>query len=94
MKTFPPLYISIPVWVSDINNFYSFCSPASVAQLDARPTVDQVVAHSTLLGRQHSSVEIMKYLQQSFSPFRWFKKDTCQFLEKECEQVLFNRLED
>ena len=31
--------------------------PASVAQLDARPTGDQEVAGSTPLGRQHSFVE-------------------------------------
>ena len=29
---------------------------------------------------------IMKYFQQSFSPFRWFKKGSCQFLAKECAQ--------
>ena len=32
--------------------------PASVAQLDARPTGDQEVAGSTPLGRQHSFMEI------------------------------------
>ena len=32
--------------------------PASVAQLDARPTGDQEVAGSTPAGRQHSFVEI------------------------------------
>ena len=29
---------------------------------------------------------IMKYFLQSFSPFRWFKKGSCQFLAKECAQ--------
>ena len=37
-------------------------------------------------GRQHSFVEIMKYFLRSFSPFRWFKKGSCQFLAKECAQ--------
>ena len=31
---------------------------------------------------------------RSFSPFRWFKKDSCQFLAEECAQLLVNRLED
>ena len=29
---------------------------------------------------------IMKYFLRSFSPSRWFKKGSCQFLEKECAQ--------
>ena len=29
---------------------------------------------------------IMKYFLRSFSPFRWFKKGSCQFLAKECAQ--------
>ena len=29
---------------------------------------------------------IMKYFLRSFSPFRWFKKGSCQFLAKECVQ--------
>ena len=29
---------------------------------------------------------IMKYFLRLFSPFRWFKKDSCQFLAKECAQ--------
>ena len=29
---------------------------------------------------------IMKYFLKSFSPFRWFKKGSCQFLAKECAQ--------
>ena len=37
---------------------------------------------------------IMKYFLQSFSPFFWFKKGSCQFLTKECAQVLLNHLED
>ena len=36
---------------------------------------------------------IMKYFLRSFSPFRWFKKGSCQFLAKDCT-VLVNRLED
>ena len=29
---------------------------------------------------------IMKYFLRSFSPFRWFKKGSCQFLAKEYAQ--------
>ena len=34
----------------------------------------------------HSWRLIMKYFLRSFSPFRWFKKGSCQFLAKECAQ--------
>ena len=37
---------------------------------------------------------ITKYFLRSFSPFCWFKKGSCQFLAKECAQVLANCLED
>ena len=62
--------------------------PASVAQLDARPTGDQEVAGSTPaeVGNILSWRLIMKYFLRSFSSFRWFKKGSCQFLAKECAQ--------
>ena len=50
--------------------------PASVAQLDARPTGDQEVAGSTPAGSAKLFLgdSIMKqYFLRSFSPFRWFK---------------------
>ena len=50
-------------------------SPASVAQLDARPTGDQEVAGSTL-GNVPSWRLIKKYFLRSFSPFHWFKKSS------------------
>ena len=60
--------------------------PVSVAQLDARPTGDQEVVGSTPaeVGNILSWRLIMKYFLRSFSPFRWFKKGSCQFLAKEC----------
>ena len=65
---------------------------ASVAQLDARPTGDQEVVGSTPaeVGNILSWRLIMKYFLRSFSPFRWFKKGSCQFLAKECTQVKSN----
>ena len=65
--------------------------PASVAQLDARPTGDQELAGSTSteVGNILSWRLIMKYFLWSFSPFRWFKKGSCQFLAKECAQYWF-----
>ena len=68
--------------------------PASVAQLDARPTGDQEVAGSTPaeVGNILSWRLIMKHFLQSFSLCRWFKKGSCQFLAK--ETILVNRLED
>ena len=64
----------------------TYFEPASVAQLDARPTGDQEVAGSkpAEVGNILSWSLIMKYFLRSFSPFRWFKKGSCQFLAKEC----------
>ena len=49
--------------------------PASVVQLDARPTGDQEVTGSTpaKVGNILSWRLIMKYFLRSFSTFRWFK---------------------
>ena len=53
-----------------------------------RATGDQKVAGSTPaeVGNILSWRLIMKYFLRSFSPFRWFKKGSCQFLAKECAQ--------
>ena len=53
-----------------------------------RPTGDQEAAGSTPaeVGNILSWRLIMKYFLRSFSPFRWFKKGSCQFLAKECAQ--------
>ena len=61
---------------------------ASVAQLDVRPTGDQEVAGSTpaKVGNILLRRLIMKYFLRPFSPFRWFKKGSSQFLAKECAQ--------
>ena len=42
----------------EISTIFTLAVPASVAQLDARPTDDQEVAGSTPPGQQHSSVGI------------------------------------
>ena len=62
--------------------FFEKKKPASVAQLDARPTGDQEVAGSTPaeVGNILSWRLIMKYFLRSYSPFCWFKKGSCQFL--------------
>ena len=75
---------SRPVYLVTQSNFFL----AAVAQLDARPTGDQEFAGSTPaeVGNIFSWRLIMKYFLLSFSPFRWFKKGSCQFLEKECAQ--------
>ena len=75
---------------------YQELTPASVAQLDARPTVDQEVAGPTPaeVGNILSWRFIMKYFLRSFSPFRWFKQGSSQFMMKKCAQVLVTRLED
>ena len=50
-----------------------------------RPTGDQEVMGSTP-AEVGNILLIMKYFLRSFSPFRWFKKGSCQFLVKECAQ--------
>ena len=79
-------YANSPIQI--YRNFHLPKLPASVAQLDARPTGDQEVAGSTPaeVGNILSWRLIMKYFLRSFSPFRWFKKGSCQFLAKECAQ--------
>ena len=66
------LYLSLPRWLSWMR----------------RPTGDQEVAGSipAEVGNILSWRLIMKYFLRSFSPFRWFKKGSCQFLAKECAQ--------
>ena len=70
--------------------------PASVAQSDAFLTGNQEVAGSIPTGSGNilSWRLIMKYILRSISPFRWFKKGSCQFLVNECAQILINRLAD
>ena len=53
-----------------------------------RPTGGQEVAGSTPaeVGNILSWRLIVKYFLRSFSPFRWFKKGSCQFLAKDCAQ--------
>ena len=71
--------------------------PASVAQSDACPAGDEIaglIPSGPGSGNILSWKLIMKYFLCSFSPFFSFKKGSCRFLEKECAQVLVNRLED
>ena len=67
---------------------YIASESASVAQLDVRPTGDQEVVGliPAEVGNILSWRLIMNYFLRSFSPFRWFKKGSCQFLVKECAQ--------
>ena len=66
----------------------SHCRPRWLSWM-RRPTGDQEVAGSTpRRGRQHSFVGIDHEIFSTviLSPFRWFKKGSCQFLAKECAQ--------
>ena len=56
----------------------------ALAQMHVCSTGDQEVADSIPAGiRQHISWWLtMKYFIRSFTPFRWFKKGSCQFLAK------------
>ena len=66
---------------------HQICRPRWLSWM-RRPTGDQEVAVSTPaeVGNILSWRLIMKYFLRSFSPFRWFKKGSCQFLAKECAQ--------
>ena len=67
---------------------------ASVAQSDTHPhpTGDQEVTSSIPLGPSNfiSWWLIKKHFLWSFSPFCWWKKASCQFMARECAQVLVN----
>ena len=68
--------------------------PASVSQLDARPTGDQeVVCWTRQVGNILLWRLIMKYFLQSFSPFRCFKGQLSISGERMCT-ILVNYLED
>ena len=59
--------------------------PGAVARWDARPPGMRTVAGSILTSRNMLSWSlVMKLFLQPFSPFRWFKKGSCQLLAKEC----------
>ena len=80
--------------IYDLMSTLCYCRPRRLSWMRC-PTGDQEVAGLTpaevgniLLWRL-----IMKYFLRSFSPFRWFKKGSCQFLAKECT-ILVNRLDD
>ena len=69
-------------------------SVGCAVRLETRRTWDQEVAGSTptKVGNILSWRLIMKYFLRSFSPFRWFKKGSCQFLAKECAQYWLTAL--
>ena len=74
-----------------VNCFFLNEEPASVAQSDAHLTGNQEVSGSipARSGNILSWRLIMKYFLWSFSSFA-FKKSSCQFLTKECAQVVTN----
>ena len=89
--------IIVPIRHPSWSPWLSYCSSTSYLELRGRPrwlswmrrpTGDQEVAGSTPaeVGNILSWRLIMKYFLRSFSPFRWFKKGSCQFLTKECAQ--------
>ena len=80
-----PFIITLPSSWYDLNNEISW--PRWLSWMRC-PTGDQEVAGSTTaeVGNILSWRLIMKYFLRSFSPFRWFKKGSCQFLAKECAQ--------
>ena len=80
------MYITETFFNNYIVHFFS-CRPRWLSWI-RRPIGDQEVAGSTPaeVGNILAWRLIMKYFLRSFSPFRWFKKGSCQFLAKECAQ--------
>ena len=56
-------------------------APVSSDNILSYSPVDNPLKHSQKYGNILSWRLIMKYFLRSFSPFRWFKKGSCQFLE-------------
>ena len=89
ISNIPRIFLTCVMCVPNTMLMYQTADePASVAQLDAPSAGDQEVAGSTPaeVGNILSWRLIMKYFLRSFSPFRCFKKGSCQFLAKECAQ--------
>ena len=62
------------------------CRPRWLSGIVGRLKIGRLRVRS-LPGRQYSFMEIdHEIFPRSFSSFRWFKKDSCQFLAKECAQ--------
>ena len=69
--------------------------PASVAQLDARPTGDQEVAGSTPPGRQHSFLEIdHEMFSTVILSLPLLQEGQLSVSDERMCTVLINRLED
>ena len=87
-KFLPYCNISLLILFTTLCSFWSSNCKIFILSLYNRPTGDQEVAGSTPaeVGNILSWRLIMKYFLWSFSPFRWFKKGSCQFLAKECAQ--------
>ena len=64
--------------------FHDF-QPGAVAPSDAHPTGMRTVAGLILTSGNILPLSLVKkYFLRPFSPFRWFKKGSCQLLAKEC----------
>ena len=88
-------FVELGIFLYNSRFLFSFLCSVNLCQCRPRwlswmrrPTEDQEVAGSSPaeVGNILSWRLIMKYFLRSFSPFRWFKKDSCQFLAKECAQ--------
>ena len=82
-------YLSIYLSICSFRKLYynNFWQPRWISWMH-HPTGDQEAAGSTPaeVGNILSWRLNMNYFLRSFSPFRWFKKGSCQFLAKECAQ--------
>ena len=76
----------IPMLLANVANSMMASLGGSVGCAIRLETWRSRVQPPSEVGNIHSWRLIMKYFLWSFSPFRWFKKGSCQFLAKECAQ--------
>ena len=69
-------------------------TPVSMAQSESRPTGDQGGQEIADSFPSCPATFFRWNFLLLFCSVRWFKKDSCQFLAKECTHVLVNCLED
>ena len=75
-------------WV-DLRNRTALGRPRWLSWMLVQLVIRRLRVRPRRIGNFLSLRMITKYFLRSFSPFRWFKKSSCQFLAKECAQNWF-----
>ena len=86
LHTITPYSASLKIWITPFD-YLVMCRPRWRSWMRVRLETQEVAGLTPAeVGNILSWRLIMKYFLRSFSPFRWFKKGSCQFLAKECAQ--------